>query len=381
MRFLPLIWRSLWLSKRRTLLTTLSIAASIFAVIAMLAFAAAMTGEVYGSRSEPLRRLVVRHAVGITFFLPEAYYDRIAAVPGVRLAVPFTWFGGYYQNDPRNFFSNFAVDADTLLELFTEYQIDPQQRAAFEREQTACIVGEALAKRFGWQLGDRVPMTSPIFRVSVDPIIRGIFSGPEEQILYFHKQWLDELGPFKGVEGLYWLLVDDPAHMAAIGEQIDAAFASSPAPTKTEPEQAFRQTFAEMLGNIKELVRNVGLAVSFAIFLVAANTMAMAIRERVVEVATLKAFGYRRRLLFGMLMSESLFISLAGGAVGTLGAWSLLGWLDRSAAMGPVENLHAHFVHLLIGMGIAVAVGVVSGLVPAWQASRLAPAEGLRRAF
>ncbi len=384
MKYLGLIWSNLKRKKLRTLLTVLSIMVAflLFGYLAALRSAFNQGVEVAG-----LDRLVVRHKVSIIQLLPESYETKMERVAGVEDATFATWFGGQYQ-DPRNFFAKIPVRPDEFLEMFPEYVLSDEHRAAWRENRTGAIVGRSLADRFGWQIGDRIPIEPDIWRLKTSEgawefdlvgIYEGAETGTDTSQFFFRHDYFHESRRFgEGQVGWYWVKISEPERAAEIAELIDAEFANSPAETKTEPEGAFAQGFANQAGNIGFIISAILGAVFFTILLVAANTMAQAVRERTQELGTLKALGFTHRGVSSLVLAESLTIALLGGLLG-LG----LSWLFITRGGDPSGGMLPFFYFsprdVTIGIVLAVALGVVAGLWPAAQAQRLRIAEAMRR--
>jgi putative ABC transport system permease protein len=377
MKYARLIWANLTRRKGRTTLTVLSVAVALFLFAALRSVLTALeaAGRV-GSES----RLVTRSSIGITFPLPEAYAQRIAAVEGVRSVSWANWFGGVYQN-PQNFFAQFAVKADTYFPMYPEVRIPPEQLQAFMAERTAAIVGQGLMERFGWRLGQTVTLQGTIFVGDWEFTIRGVYVPDDptlgDESLFFHYDYLYERTDRRVTPGWFILQLEDPTRAAAISDRIDRLFENSSAPTTTETERAFNAGFVTMWGNIGFLVRAIGTAVFFAILLVAANSMMMAARERTHEVAVMKTVGFGDGLLSALVLAEAQVITLVGGALGILGARLSLSRVQMLQSILPGYAVQLETVAL--GLAIAVLLGVASGAVPAWQAGRLQVVEALRR--
>lgn len=378
MKYARLVWVNLMRNKRRTALTVLSVAVALFLFATLRSVVTALdaAGRV-GSES----RLVVRSAIGITFPLPQAYYERLRAADGVRSVTWANWFGGIYINE-QNFFAQFAVDAETYLPMYaSDLAIPGEQLETFMAERTAALVGRGLMERFGWRLGQTITLQGTIFSGDWDFTIRAVYTPTDpsfgDQMFFFHYDYLLE-GTNRGIiPGWYIVRLDDPERAAAVSERIDLMFENSSNPTKTETEQAFNADFVTMWGNIGFLVRAIGTAVFFAILLVAANTMMMAARERIHEVAVLKTLGFTDGLLFGLVLAEALVISTVGGLLGVVGAKLLFGPANPVNMFIP--GFSVYWTTMALGLGTAVVLGLVSGFVPAWQAMRLSVVQALRR--
>jgi len=377
MKFTRLILANLLRNKRRTFLTVASVGVAFFlygtlrSVLTTLDAAAEVGSEA---------RLVTSSASGITFPLPEAYASRLATYDGVSGVTWANWFGGYYKN-PQDFFAQFAIQANTYLPMYPEVEITAGDADAFLRERTAALVGIGLMNRYGWQVGQTVTLKGTIFPGDWEFTIRAVYTPTNPsfsaEVLYFHYDYLYERTERSITPGWFILKLDDPDRAAAVAATIDAAFENSNAPTKTETERAFQAGFVTMWGNIGFLVRAIGTAVFFAILFVAANTMMMAARERIGEIAVLKTIGFRNGTLFGLVITESMILALTGGIAGVM--------LARLAFAGdnPMNSFFPGFgvtgETIVLGIGLALFLGLVTGAIPAWQSARLSVVGALRR--
>jgi putative ABC transport system permease protein len=366
MKLARFMWKSALRNRRRTVLTILSIAVSMFLVSTLEAVLANIYRAGQSTSGSPNLRVVVHRATSITQAMPEAYRERIAAVPGVQAVVATQWFGGQYI-DARNFFANFAVDADNFDKVYNEFVIPPDELAAWKREQTAALVGAKLMDQFHWKVGDRITLKGTIFPVNPELTIRAVYHDPEDQTqeraLYFHYKYLDEMLGETAQVGTFSVKVDSAADVPKVSQTIDAMFHNTAFETKTETEQAFQLSFVSMLGNVKLLLSMISAAVVFTILLVAGNTMAMSIRERTGEVAVLKTLGFRRNLILMLLVGESLVIALFGGLVGAVGAKAAYAFIEAT-------YLNYRVLGLVFGLGAAGVTGYGAWLLFAGTASR-----------
>ena len=378
MKYFPLVWANLMRHKRRTFLTTASVALALFLFASLRSVVTTLqAGANVGSES----RMIVQSAKAIVFFVPRSYKERLAAVPGVASVTWADWFGGVYQ-DPKNFFPSFAADAESYLEMYkTDLELPADQKATFLRERTACIVGKHLMDKYGWRLGQDVTLKGTIFQGDWTFTIRGVFTAIDpafsEDALIFHYEVIYERFPQWVNPGWYVLRLTNPALAPQVAAAVDSMFKNSTDPTKTGTERAFNANFMTMWGNVSFLMDSIGMAVVFAILLIAANSMMLSARERVNEVGILKTVGFTDRLLFGLVIAEASAIALVGAVVG-LGAAKAFYRPSGFSAMGFLPGFDVTAGTLAMGIGIAVALALASGLVPAMQAARLSAVQALR---
>jgi putative ABC transport system permease protein len=297
-----------------------------------------------------------------------------------------TWFGGIYQ-EPKNFFANMPVEPEKFCDLFPEFTLSPEAKEKWGKTRNGAIIGRALADRFQWKVGDRVPLTSPIWGEpegeSVwDFEVCGIFDtskkGADTSGLYFRYDFFDESRTKgKGEVGWYTVRVQNADEAGAVAAKIDAEFANSPFETKAEPEGAFAAGFAQQIGDIGAIMIAVLSAVFFTILLVAGNTMSQSVRERTEELGVLKAMGFTNGLILVLVLAESCVIAMLGGLVGLGLAWGLLQAGNPAPALLPV--FYVPDQALIIGFVMVIALGIISGAMPALAAVRLRTAEALRR--
>ena len=378
MKYFPLVWANLTRHKRRTVLTTLSVALALFLFASLRSVVTTLRASAdVGSET----RMVVQSAKGIVFFLPQSYRERLQAVPGVRAVTWADWFGGVYQ-DPKNFFAQFAVDPESYLDVYRgDMSLPADQRAAFIQERTACVVGRSLMEKFGWHLGQTITLQGTIFTGDWPLTIRGVYrslqpSFPEDALL-LHYDYAYERNRTWMEPGWYVLELSDPGLAPQVAAAIDRMFKNSSDPTKTGTEQAFNTSFVTMWGNVSFLMDTIGMAVVFAILLVAANSMMLSARERTNEVGVLKTVGFGDRLLFGLVMAEAGTIAASGAILG-LGAAKALFHAIHFTAMGFLPGFDVTAGTLALGVGIAALLAAASGLVPAAAAARLSPVQALR---
>jgi len=382
MKFFHLIWGNLNRRKLRTSLTLLSILVAFVLFGFLCAIKQALVG---GVELAGVDRLIVRHKVSIIQLLPESYQTRMERIPGVAAAAHQTWFGGIYQ-DPKNFFMQCPVVPEQFMAMFPEFRLPPEQMKAWLATRTGAIVGRNTADRFKWKVGDKVPIMSPIWlRKTWEFDIVGIFEGEKKGTdttsMFFRYDYFDEARKAQnwgtGQVGWYTIRVKDPAQAANVAKLVDQEFENSPAETKTEPEGAFAQGFANQVGNIAFIVAGILGAVFFTILLVTGSTMSQAVRERIGELGVLKAIGFTNGQVLGLVLAESCLLTMLGGGLGLALAWLMTARGDPTGGMLPMFFFPVRDV--LIGLGLSVALGVITGMLPAQQAMRLRVADALRR--
>jgi putative ABC transport system permease protein len=378
MKLLGLARMNMLRSKRRTILTILSVMVALFLFSTLRTV---ITSFQAGVDFADVNRLVVRNATSLIFPIPVAYRERIAAIDGISAISFANWFGGTYI-DERNFFAQFAVERDTYFELYPELVVPPDQLADWKRERTAAIAGEGLANEFGWKIGDQVTLKGTIYPGDWEFVIRGIYRGDNDTVdkrqFFFHWDCLDERNFMgRGNVGVYIVQVRDADLVPAVSQKIDALFANSSTETRTETEEAFQMGFISMLGNIQFAVNLIGFAVVVAIILVAMNTMMMAARERTAEIGILKILGFEDGAVVTMVVAEAMLIALAGGGLGVLIARVLFDHIGFTGG-GFFPSFVVRGSTMLQGLGISLLLGALSALWPALRAARLREIEALR---
>lgn len=382
MKFLALVWSNLKRKKLRTSLTVLSILIAFLLYGLLSIIEQAFTAGISMAGAD---RLITRHKVSLIMTLPYAHRAKIERVPGVDFAVHFTWFNGIYQ-DPKNFFATMPTDPEPFLKLYPEFALPEEQKEAWLKTRNGAIVGRSLADRFSWKLGDRIPLTSPIWpRKGDEPwefeivgIFEGTKKGTDTSGMYFRYDYFDEArARGEGEVGWYGVRVKDPDRAADIAATIDAEFSNSPYETKTEPEGAFMQGFAQQIGDMKTILLAIVSAVFFTILLVAGNTMAQSVRERTTEIGVLKAMGFTNGLVLLLVLAESCCIAGLGGFIGLGLALLVASGGSPVPAMLPVFYFAPEDV--ATGAVLVVVLGIIAGIFPALQAMRLQIAVALRR--
>lgn len=372
-------------NKVRVLLT---IAVIAVAVVAFSLLQTAVKAYYLGAEASAPDRLVTRHSVSLMFSLPLAYRSRIEGVGGVERVAYGNWFGGYYQ-DEKQFFAQFAVD-DAYLDLYPEFVLTPAEKAAFLSERKACVIGEKLARKYGWKLGDTLTLTGTIFPGDWEFVVRGIYKGRDRTTdttaMFFRWDYLNEWvkANYNAQDrvGWYVLQIADPAAAARLSDQIDAAFANSDAQTRTETEQAFQMSFVSMAGAIVGAIKAISFVVVVIVLLVMSNTMMMAARERTAQYGVMKTFGFGTASLTAVIAGEGLFVSLAGAAAGILCAYPMVAFFGAFLEMNlgsffPVFELGPATV--LEAAGLCALCGLVAAILPLANALRTPIATALRQ--
>jgi len=389
MSWTRLVVRNLVRHPLRTVLTTLSIALSIFLVCAVLTLPGALDAIL--ARASSNVRIAVHHEAGMTYWLPFAFVQKVRGIPGVAAVNHYSWFGGIYD-EPKNLFPNFAVDPETVADVWPEYRFSPGALAAFRATRNGALVGEQTMQKFGWRIGQEITLRGTIFPVDLTFKIVGIIYPRfgSAQILWFSRKYLEEAmegrGSFGNV-GMIWLRADRPEHVDAIMQRVDDLFRNSEAEVAAETEKSFFASFFSSFKGFIRVILIVGFLVVGAVVLIAANTSAMSVRERVPEIAVLKSLGFRRRPILLALIAESTLIALAGGLAGAGGAWVILGALRAAGKtgnmpfLGPLASFTMSPAVAAEGVAVAVTVGLLAGIVPAWNGARLNVVDALRRLF
>ncbi|MFN7935101.1 MAG: FtsX-like permease family protein [Bryobacteraceae bacterium] len=385
-RYASLVWKNAIRNRRRTLLTVTSLGFSLCLLGLMMAIYYAL----YLSDTPPAQalRLATRNKVSITLPMPGYYLQRIERTPGVREAMPWQWFQGVYKDerDPNNFFARFGVDARKLFLIQSEIRIPEEQKQAFIADRRGCIIGKKVSEKHGLKVGDRLTIKGDIYPMDLELNIHGIYdSTMGSDTLFFHWDYVKENRSlpkeYTDVYSSISILVETPESVPAVIAAIDDQFRGSPVQTRTETERAFALGFLNMMGNIKAILLSVCAAVTFTILLVSANTMAMSVRERVREVGILKTLGFKPGAILGIVLCESMLIAALGAVVGYGLAALLCGMIRQGPAFSAeIANLSIQPFVMVAMLVSALAIAVLSAIVPAWTASRVSILDALRHA-
>ena len=387
MKFLPIVWRNLLRRKFRTFFTMGAIffAFLLFGVLMAIRSAFSMGVDMAGQG-----RLMVLDKVSIINPLPASYEQQIKQLEGVTDITHANWFGGYYQ-DVRNQFATFATDPESWLRVYPkEFDLPEEQKKAWIADRTGAIVGIDTAKKYGFSVGQRVPIQGTIYRrpdggpweFTIDGIYDSKIKGADKTNLLFNYQFLRETIPeasgFRDRYNWYVFTVNNPDSAPQIAAKIDAMFANSPSETKTNTEKAFVSDWAKQVGDIGKIMMWIVAMAMFTILLVAGNTMAQAIRERTNELAVLKTLGFGEGRILSLVLLESVFIAFVGGGLGLV-----LSYLFITLGGDPTHGLLPAFyfptAQVILGVVLVTVLGIASGFLPAWQASRLRIVDALRR--
>jgi len=376
--FIPLLIANLLRKKTRTALTigSFSVAVFLFSLLATIESSFNQGVEVAGAD-----RLVVINKNSIIQPLPLSYMERILQIRGVKEATYAIWFNGIYQ-DEKNFFAQLGIDHRTYRQIFREFKLDPAQWRAFTEDREGCVAGRKLMQRFGWKLGDRIPIRGSIWPGTWEFNIRAVYNGTrdedDENQFWFRYDYFDErreLG--KGTVGWYIVRVDNPDNAVHVANAIEDRFANSPYETTAETEKAFAAGFTKQIGSVKAIMLSVGSIVFFTLLFVTGSTMAMSVRERTGELAILKTLGFSDAAVMGLVLAESLLYAFAGGGLGVIAA--KLFTLRGDPTGGFLPSFYLSPMKMCLGVLFALGAGIAAGIIPAVLAMRLKIIEALRR--
>ena len=378
MKWLPFVLRNLKRKKTRTLLTIGSIAVALFLFALLVTIDTALNMGVNVAGAD---RLIVRNKVSLIMPLPLSYQQRMRQIDHVTEATHASWFGGVYQ-DPKNFFAQFAIDTPTYRTVFPEFVMPDDEWQAFLDDREGAVVGRVTAERFGWQVGDRIPIQGTIWPGNWEFNLRAIYDGVQDETdtsqFWFHWEYLEESRSYgKGTVGWYTVKIDDPDNAVNVAAEVDDRFANSAWETSTETERAFAAGFAKQVGNIRLIVLSIGAVVLFTLLLVAGTTMAMAVRERTPELGVIKTLGVTDTGVLALVLTEAVLLAVVGGALG-LGLAKLF-TLGGDPTNGLLPVYHLGTDKIVMGMVLALFVGLAAGAIPALDAMRLQIVDALRR--
>jgi putative ABC transport system permease protein len=372
------IIRNAFRNKRRAALCVLSVAASLFLLVTLLVVLNEFTNPPEDLDSS--LRIAVRNRVSLATPLPVRQREQILKLSGVDALTALTYFGGKYKGEENTYFAQFSIEPEQLENVFGEAKLPREQLDAWISNRTSCIVGSDTAKRYKVTIGDRFQLVGQIYPVDLDLTVAGIYKGTsDDRNVFFHQKYLDELMGNPGTVGMWWVKAHSPEEVPALIDRINAAFANTSAEVLAETERAFQLSFVSMWANIKVLISTICIVVVFALVLVSASTMSMAIRERLRELSVLKALGFRRHELCAFILAESFGLTAVGYLLGAGGAWLLYTSVDAPSLTGGMFPL-LDVTPRILGTAslVAVGLGLISSAAPAVSVARLTVAEGLK---
>jgi putative ABC transport system permease protein len=381
--FVPfLILRNAFRHKLRTTLTMVGI------VVAIMAFGLLRTvvdAWYAGAEATSSARLISRNAISLVFTLPLSYAQKLRQVPGVSSVAGGNWFGGVYITE-SNFFPQFAIEGAAYLDMYPEFRLSDAERKAWLLDRQGAVAGRKLADKYGWKVGDQIPIRGTIYPGTWTFTLRGIYDGADAKVdetqFFFHWALLNErikqLYPRRAdAVGWYVVEIKDPSQAAEISQRIDATFKNSLAETLTETEKAFQLGFVAMTEAILVAIQAVSFVIVVIIMAVMANTMAMTARERYSEYATMKAIGFSNGFVAFLIFAESVGIALFGGVLGIALTYPVAAAFGNAlSTLFPVFLISRET--LLMQIGAALLVGFVAALIPAWRVAKVRIVDGLR---
>ncbi len=395
MKYLTYILRNARRNPVRSILTIASMGICLSLMMILLSFFA--ISDEANSSTRIYNRIASLNANGFAGMLPITRVKEIARLDGVVAVTPFSWFGGKYQDEIMPF-AQFGVDPETVFKVLDELTIPADELKAFQERKDGCVIGRKLANEKKLVVGSKLPLKGDAYPVDLDLTVRGIFDGPSNRDLRMcmvRFDYLDELlkrvlsratsstpgnARRSGNAGMIFIKCKTADDMPVLCKSIDESYRNSDFPMRTQTEEAFGKMFEEMLGDLKGMIRIIGLAVIFSLLCVASNSMAMSMRERTSEVAVLKAIGFNRRLILFMVLTEAVVVAGFGGAIGSLGMKFFCDWVDLSKFTGGfLPFYYVPWNIALEGLAVSLFIGLASGLYPALRAANLSVVDGLRR--
>ena len=386
-KFIPFVWRNLLRNPLRSLLTG---AAIMLALALVCVLRTAPEGfDAFLNNLARNSRISIHNTAGIVYGMPYAYLARIRAVPGVVGAASWSWFGGAVDRDKGVAFPNFAVDADAIGVVFEDLGMEPAAVEHFRTHRDGALVGHMTMQRQGWKVGDEVTLVSTVYPVDLSFRISGEIPAEQDPRFWFHRTYLEEALRAHAIPsdqvGMIWARIDQAELVPGVMKQIDDMFRNSEAETESETERSFFQNFFSLLQGFIVVFLIVSWLVAGCIVFIAANTASMAVRERLRELAVLKAIGFRWRLLFTTLLGEAVLLATVAGALGALLSLALTRVLATQASMSPTMGPLAGFIvtnwMLVEALFLAFFIGILSGVVPSFGAARRSVAATLREVF
>jgi len=377
MTYGQLVVKNVLRNRRRTVLTVASVAASIFLLAVFCATYRYINAPPTPGGFSLL--LMVTHRTSTIMPLPLSYGERIRNLPGVAAVSPVNMVDGFYGGQESPLWA-LAFDAEALSKIFPDWQLSPDQRQAFVREKTAIIAGRRMVQKYGWKLGDRIHLRSAGYNLSLDLVLRGIYSSSEDEtLLGFHWDYLNDAQGYPNKPGGFWVRAQSAEEVPRLMQEIDAQFRNAEMETRTQSMKQWVLDLLNMLGNVKLILVSISAAVVFAVLLIVVNTMSMSIRERTAELAVLRALGFQTMQVLGLLAAESLGIAFTGAIVGCLLAWTALRLTAGYQVGGAMPiNIQVDAATVGVALVVAISISLASTLIPAYRASRVNIAQALR---
>jgi putative ABC transport system permease protein len=383
MKYFRYVWKNVFRKKGRAFLTMASIVLVLILMVILTALLEAMEGTT--GTGKGATHIVVQHATGLANFMPLAYRQRIEQVPNVVAVSPEVWFGGIYKDEkPENFFGQLSTDPTVWGVIHDDYSVSDDQMKTWQAERDSFIAGKQLIDKFGWKIGDRIQLRGTYISLTIDLVLRGVYTGPDESNIFFHNKYLENAASRLSEQtGIFFLRTQTPEQVPVVCDAINRMFENSEAPVKAMPEKQFMIQFMEMMGNIQLLVRSIALTVLFTVVLIVANSVAMSARERVTQIAVIRALGFRRGQVLALVLSEALVLAALGGLIGIAIGVPIVKLMVAGMSHTPVApfayNVKITAANLLTAFGASVAIGLLAGFVPAIRSARLSIVDGLRQ--
>ncbi len=384
MEFFLLIVRSAFRNRLRTLLTSLGVAVTIIAFLFLRTFIGAWYAGVDSASAD---RLIVRNKISITFPLPLNYVQKVRGVPGVSDISFENWFGGIYK-EPKNFFAQFASDAESVMRVYPELELPPEQKAAWIADRKGCIIGTLLAEKYGFKVGDKIVLSGTIYPGTWEFTVRGIYTSSQKSFdlstFFFHWQYLNEAlqERMKDQVGILLVRVADPGRSTEVASAIDKMFLNSLAETRSESEKAFQLSFISMSSAIIDAIQVISIVILVILLLILGNTMAMATRERTTEYATMRAIGFRPKHVVWLVLGEGFIVGGVGAALGIALATPILSWVAavfQKTLPGFLGTFDVSGGMIAISIAVALLGGMLAAAFPAYRAGQLKIVDALRR--
>lgn len=383
MKFFPFMLKNLLRKKTRSALTLGSSIFFLFIACILGTFMRTLDSDPTGGKG--MYRLIVRHKVSLTNFIPRSYEEKIRQLPGVKEISTFNWFGGMYKDQkPENMFARFGTEPEPFVRLYDEAKWVDGSNEEWFKDRSGAAVGKLLMKKYGWKVGDKIALKGDIYPMNLELTIRTVYEAPDETAIYFNSQAVEEgVSWAKGIVGTFWIKADSPETVSRLTQQIDTMFENTPWPTKTETEKEFQNGFISMLGNVKLMIGGIVSAIIFVLLLLTANTMALAARERVTEIAVLRTIGFQKSTILGLILGESVLLALIGGVAGC-GVFALVFPGFREGLLASPMGGFAAGMRLfpeVLGTAFLVTffVGIAAALFPAIRSAQRPITDGLRQ--